>query len=524
MSNVNQLAMLALIDQFRNIEKKVLEAEQLAKPKFEKKNQLLPRERLALLLDRGSPFLELSSLAGYLMHDDKTGEGAGGGNIIGIGFVSGIRCLIICNNSAVKGGTISPMGLKKSLRAQQIAMENKLPVVSLIESGGANLFYQSEVFVEGGQYFANQARLSAMGIPQFCIVHGNSTAGGAYMPGLCDYVIMVKNNAKVFLAGPPLLKAATGEIATEEALGGSLMHATEAGTAEYLAENDQDAIRILRELLSKMPFKHLGTDHSLKSVLPHYKADELLDIVPVDSKKPYDSREVIARLVDASDFLEFKALYDQQTICGHAELEGHPCGLIANNGPITAKGAVKAAQFIQLCCQTQLPIIYLQNTTGYMVGVEAEQSGIIKHGSKMLQAVANCTVPQITLVIGGSYGAGNYGMCGRGLGPRFIFSWPNSKTAVMGAEQAAEVMSIVTRAKYEKSGQAVDEEKLLLEKQKIIEKMQQESTALFATARLWDDGIIDPRDSRSILGMILSICVDASTRQLHPNTFGVARM
>ena len=437
----NRERMLAAIKEFRDAEASVQAASEKARERFAKRKQLMPRERIALLLDRGAPFLELMPLAGYRMHDDKDGSSAGGGSVAGIGYVEGVRCIVTASNSAIKGGTVAPSGQRKGQRVQQIVMENKLPVVNLVESGGANLLYQAEIFVPGGRGFANQARMSARGIPQVTVVHGSSTAGGAYLPGLSDYVIMVRNQAKVFLAGPPLLKAATGEIATDEELGGAEMHATVSGVAEWMAENDADGLRMAREVIAKWHWNDKLPPRTAKPFKePLYDIDELCGVVPPSHKDPYDVREVIARLVDGSDFLEFKGLFDQQTICGWAEIEGEPIGLIGNNGPITTKGAVKAAQFIQLCCQQGTPIVYLQNTTGYMVGTEAERGGIVKHGSKMIQAVANATVPQITIVIGGSFGAGNYGMCGRAYDPRFIFSWPNSRTAVMGGEQAAGVM------------------------------------------------------------------------------------
>ena len=522
----NRRAMLALIDEFRALEQKVRDASNSKKERFRARGQLLPRERVALLLDRGAPFLEISTLAGCGMHDDDGRDNVLGGALItGIGQVAGIRCLIKASDSAIKGGTIAPMGLRKSLRAQEIAMRNKLPVVHLVESGGANLLYQAEIFVDGGRGFCNQARLSAAGIPQVTVVHGSSTAGGAYLPGLSDYVIVVRNQAKIFLAGPPLLKAATGEVASDEALGGAEMHTTISGVAEYLAEDDADGIRQARAILAKLPWNESLPPLPRPSYgEPRYPADELLGIVPTDYRKPYDVREVIARLVDESDFLDFKARYGPATVCGHAAIEGHPCGLIGNNGPIDSDGSAKAAQFIQLCCQSGTPIVYLQNTTGYMVGREAEEGGIVKHGSKMIQAVANATVPQLTLMIGASFGAGNYGMCGRAYDPRFIFSWPNSRIAVMGGEQAARVMSIVTREKLHRRGQDIDDDALAIMEQKIIERIDKESTALFATARLWDDGIIDPRDSRKVLALCLAICREAEARELRPNTFGVARL
>lgn len=521
----NREDMLATIDEFRAVEQKVRDTELSKKERFEKRGQLLPRDRVNLMLDRGSPYLELSTLCGYKYHDDKDGSLAGGNAIWGIGYVAGTRCMVMASNSAIKGGTMTPYGVEKTLRMQEIAMEQRLPVVSMIESGGANLLYQEDLFIPGGKTFCNQARLSAAGIPQVTVVHGSSTAGGAYMPGLSDYVIMVRGKAKVFLAGPPLLKAATGEIADDEELGGADMHGTVAGTCEYLAEDDADGIRIAREVVDKIDWNgHLPVMAPKAYAEPLYDTDELCGVVPVDYRKPYDCREVIARLVDGSEFLEFKADFDQQIICGQATIEGQSVGIIGNNGPITTKGANKAGQFIQLCCQSDMPIIYLQNITGYMVGTESEQGGIVKHGSKMIQAVANATVPQITIVLGGSFGAGNYGMCGRGFGPDFIFAWPNSRTAVMGGEQAAKVMSIVTEAKMKAAGQDVPQEMLDQMEQQIINKFDEQSHPFNGTARLWDDGLIDPRDTRRVLAMTLSVCREAKMRNLYPSTFGAARL
>lgn len=524
----NRQQMLETIEAFRALEQAVRDASARKADKFEKRGQLLPRERIARLLDPGSPFLELSTLAGYKMHDDDGGKNiAGGGNIIGIGFVSGRRCLVTANDSAIKGGSISPMGLRKSLRAQEIALKNRLPVISLIESGGANLLFQSEIFVEGGRAFCNMARLSAAGIPQITVVHGSSTAGGAYMPGLSDYVVVVRGKSKIFLAGPPLVKAATGEDATDEELGGAEMHASVTGTAEYMAEDDAEAILIARDVLSKIPWdEEIPRPHDppVPARPPRHDIEELLGIVPTDYRKTYDVREVIARVVDDSDFLAFKSLYGPETICGHARIEGHACGVVGNNGPIQPEGACKTAHFIQACCQSGTPIIYLQNTTGYMVGVESESKGQIKHGSKMIQAVANATVPQLTVILGASFGAGNYGMCGRSYDPRFIFTWPNSEIAVMGGEQAARVMEIITEAKFERQGIEVNKDNLRMMSASIKEKLDKQSTALFATARLWDDGIIDPRDTRKVLGYCLAICREAGRRTLRPNSFGVGRM
>jgi geranyl-CoA carboxylase beta subunit len=490
--------------------------------KFEARGQLLPRERVARLLDRGSEFLELSPLAGLGMHDDDGRKNVqGGGSIVGIGVVAGKRVLVSASDSAVKGGTVAPMGLKKALRAQELARENKLPLIALVESGGANLMYQAEIFVDGGRTFANQARLSAAGIPQIAVVHGASTAGGAYLPGLSDYVVLVRGRSSITLAGPPLVKAAIGEDAGEEELGGAQMHAEVTGLGEYLAENDAHAIALARELVDRLPWDTVPAPAAAPA--PLHDAEELMGVVPADEREPYDVREVIARLVDASDFLEFKAAYATDTVCGHARIHGHAVGLLGNNGPIQPAGSGKAAQFIQLCDQSGTPLVFLQNTTGYMVGKAAEQAGAIKHGSKMIQAVANARVPKFTVVLGGSYGAGNYGMCGRGFDPRFIFAWPSARTAVMGGAQAARVMDILNRAKLERLGLPANDEALAAMSDALRQRLDAESAALFGTARLWDDGIIDPRDTRRVLGLCLDIARDAAARTLRPNTFGVAR-
>ena len=520
----NRAALLDSLGHLQALQQALLDKAATAKAKFDQRGQLLPRERLNLLLDPGAPFLELASLAGYKLHDDKDGTQAGGGLIAGIGYVSGVRALVVANNSAIKGGTISPSGLKKTLRLQQIALENRLPIITLAESGGANLNYAAEIFVEGARSFANQARMSAMGLPQFTLVHGSATAGGAYQPGLSDYVVVVRDKARLFLAGPPLLKAATGEVASEEELGGAQMHAQVAGTAEYLAENDADGLRIVREIVSLLGWDaHLPHRPAQAYDEPLYPSEELLGLIPAEPKQPYDVREIVARLADGSRFLGFKNEYDPHTVCGHLHIQGRACGLIGNNGPITAQGAAKAAQFIQLCDQSQTPLLFLHNTTGFMVGTESERNGVIKHGAKMIQAVANARVPKLTLVVGGSYGAGNYAMCGRGLDPRFIFAWPNSRTAVMGGAQAGKVLRIVTEARQLKEGLEPDAKMLDMLEQATAQKLDSQSTALYASANLWDDGLIDPRDSRTLLGYLLDICHEAQVRPLQPNTFGVAR-
>jgi len=518
----NAARMAEKLAEVRKLEQQVVDESASRRDKFEQRGQLLPRERVAQLLDRGSGFLELSALAGLGMHDDDGRKSVqGGGSIVGIGLVSGRRVVISASDSALKGGTVSPMGLRKALRAQQVALENRLPLIYLVESGGANLMYQSEMFVEGGRSFANQARLSAAGIPQIAVVHGSSTAGGAYLPGLSDYVVLVRGRSSIYLAGPPLVKAAIGEDATDEELGGSQTHAEVTGLGEYLGENDAHAIAIARELIDKLRWD--AAPPAGKAVEPLYAAEELMGVVPADEREPYDVREVIARLVDGSDFLEFKPGFGPDTLCGHARVDGHVVGILGNNGPIQPAGANKAAQFIQLCDQSGTPLVFLQNTTGYMVGSAAERGGAIKHGAKMIQAVANARVPKFTFVIGGSFGAGNYGMCGRGFDPRFIFSWPNARTAVMGGAQAGKVMEIVGAAKLARSGAPVNADALAAMGSQLRDRIARESHVLFGTARLWDDGIVAPRDTRRVLALALALAREADARTLRPNAFGIAR-
>ncbi len=521
---LNAARMGEAVAEFRAVETQVEAAAEAQRERYAKRKMLLPRERLALLLDPGAPFMELCALAGYMRYGDRDGTGAGAGAIAGIGWVSGVRCVVVVDNFAVKGGTVTPDGLAKKLRLQEVARENRLPLVSLSQSGGANLSYAHEVFIPGGRGFANQARLSALGIPQITVVHGSATAGGAYQPGLSDYTIMVRGQATMYLAGPPLLKAATGEVATDEELGGAEMHCTVAGTGDYLAENDADGIRLAREVMAALPWRDAVPPAPAREFVPPlYPASDLMGIVPADARQPYDCREILARLADGSVFLEFKPEYDAQTICGHMKVEGLACAVIGNNGPITAQGAAKAGQFIQLCDQGNVPILFLHNTTGFLVGTEPERAGIIKHGSKMIQAVANARVPKISIVVGGSYGAGNYAMCGRGFDPRFIFSWPNSRTSVMGGAQAGKVLRIVTEAKMRAAG-AVDAAKLDALESGTAQMLEAQTTALMSSARLEDDGIIDPRDTRDVLAMVLNICREAEVRTLQGNTFGVARL
>jgi geranyl-CoA carboxylase beta subunit len=516
--------MLELLDRVRACERRAISASEASRSRFEKRSQLLPRERVALLLDPGSPFLELCTLAGLgLDNPDLDKSVPGGGVICGIGYVSGIRCMISASDSGIDAGAMQPMGIDKQLRIQELALENKLPFVQLVESAGANLLaYKVEDFVRGGNLFRNLARMSAAGLPVVTVTHGSSTAGGAYQTGLSDYIIMVRGRSRAFLAGPPLLMAATGEVATEEELGGAEMHTSISGLGDYLAEDDRDALRIARDILAKIDWPNsMETQRDFKP--PRYDAEELLGIMPMDHKRPVEMKEVIARIADDSDFLELGANYGSATVCGHIALKGWPLGVITNNGPIDCDGAAKATHFIHACCQSRTPILYLNNTTGYMVGRAHEEAGMIKHGSKMIQAVTNATVPQITIYCGASFGAGNYGMCGRGFHPRFCFSWPNAKTAVMGGEQAARTMAIVTEAAMKRKGGEVDQAKLNELQRQIIERFDNQMSVFATSARLLDDGVIDPRDTRAVLSMVLSICREADEREPQAMQFSVAR-
>lgn len=521
----NRDGMLALLDRVRQYEARTRQKSAASRERFEKRGQMLPRERLSLLLDPGAPFLELSTLAGLgLDNADLDKSVPGGGVITGIGFVNGIRCMVLASDSGIDAGALQPMGLDKLLRAQELALENNLPYVQLVESAGANLMtYRVEDFVRGGNSFRNLARLSAAGLPVVTVTHGSSTAGGAYQTGLSDYIILVRGRSRAFLAGPPLLKAATGEVATEEELGGALMHTSISGLGDYLAEDDRDALRIARDVMGQIDWNHgmpAETQRDFKP--PRYDSEELLGIMPMDHKRPVNMKEVIARIADDSEFLEFGENYGSATVCGHIKIEGWPLGVITNNGPIDPAGATKATHFIQACCQSKTPILYLNNTTGFMVGRAYEEAGIIKHGSKMIQAVTSATVPQITIYCGASFGAGNYGMCGRGFHPRFCFSWPNAKTAVMGGEQAAQTMAIVTEAAMRRKGE-VDQAKIDALKQNIIDRFDRQMSVFTTSAQLLDDGVIDPRDTRAVLANVLAICREAAARQPQPMQFSVAR-
>ncbi|HZN48148.1 MAG TPA: carboxyl transferase domain-containing protein [Ramlibacter sp.] len=533
-------AMLARIGQLRALEQRAVDKSAEARAVFDKRGQLLPRERVGLLLDPGVPYLPLAALAGYLQDTrDPEASVPGGGMVAGIGFVRGVRCMVVASDSGIDAGAIQPMGLDKILRVQELALENKLPFIHLVESAGANLMrYRVEGFVHGGALFRNLARLSAAGLPVITVQHGSGTAGGAYMPGLSDVVIMVRGRSRAFLAGPPLLKAATGEVATEEELGGAEMHTAVSGLGEYLAEDDRHALGIAREVvaqlaltpaLSRMREREQGGGTS--PPLPpagegrgEGAREDLLTLMPANLREPVDMREVMVRLVDEARLLEFKPLYGPATVCAQGRIAGHPVGFISNNGPIDVAGANKATHFIQWMCQLGHPIVYLQNTTGYMVGKESEQAGMIKHGSKMIQAVTNANVPQVTIQCGASFGAGNYGMCGRGYAPRFLFSCPNARTAVMGGEQAARTMQIVTEAAMARKGLQADAAQSQAQFDKIVQVFESQADAFYTSGLLLDDGVIDPRDTRAVLAFCLDTIREAQDKTLRPLQFGVARM
>jgi geranyl-CoA carboxylase beta subunit len=516
-------AMLTRVAQLRALEDRAAQASARSRPVFDKRGQLLPRERIALLLDPGAPFLPLCSLAGFLQDTkDPAVSVPGGGILAGIGLVGGVRCMVVASDSGIEAGAIQPRGLEKILRVQEMALENRLPFVHLVESAGANLTkYKVEGFVIGGSLFRNLARLSAAGLPVITVQHGSGTAGGAYMPGLSDVVIMVRGRSRAFLAGPPLLMAATGEVATEEELGGAEMHTSVSGLGEYLAEDDRQALGIAREVVRRTGWTQPARAAAPSPALP---ADDLLALMPAHHREPVDMREIMARIVDASAMLEFKPLYGAATLCLQAHIGGHAVGIVSNNGPIDVAGANKATHFIQWMCQLGHPLIYLQNTTGYMVGKDSEQAGMIKHGSKMIQAVTSANVPQITIQCGASFGAGNYGMCGRGYAPRFLFTWPNAKTAVMGGEQAARTMQIVAEAGMKRKGITPDPVQVQAQFDQIVKVFDEQSDAFFTSGLVLDDGVIDPRDTRAVLSFCLDTCAEAAARQTRPMQFSVARM
>ena len=485
--------------------------------RLRKRGKLLPRERIEYLLDDAAPFLEISPLAGW-GSDDPLGAGV----VCGIGTISGTECMIVANDPTVKGGSQSPTAVSKGLRAMEIAKQNRLPLVNLTESGGADLPKQADIFVPGGASFKNLTQLSAAGIPTITLVFGSSTAGGAYVPGMSDYVVLQKEAARVYLGGPPLVKMAIDEDANEEDLGGAEMHARTSGLADYLAEDELDALRIGRQIVRHINWRKAGSGTFQVPVPPKYSAEELLGIASADIRIPFEARDVLARILDGSEFEEFKPLYGTTLVTGWGHLGGFPVGVISNNGILFSEESHKGAQFIQLCNRMNVPILFAQNITGFMVGTKYEQGGIIKDGAKLINAVANSTVPHLTLMMGASYGAGNYGMSGRAYDPRFVFSWPNHRIAVMGPKQLAGVLTIVARQKTEAAGAEFDDEAFAPIRDAFADKVEQESTALFATGRLWDDGIIDPRDTRTVLSLALSAVYSAPVAGA--NDYGVWRM
>ena len=497
----NYAAMSAAIDRLRVELKRSTEGggEKYVQ-RHRERGKLLPRERVELLLDEGSYFLEIAPLAGIGLDDETPGARVIGG----IGVVSGRECMIVANEATAKGGSTGEAGLWKNARLADIAAENRLTTILLVESAGADLPVQSKIFVPGGRGFREITRRSKRRIPTIAVVFGSSTAGGAYLPGMSDYVIMVKKQAQVFLAGPPLVKMATGEVSDEEELGGAEMHSRVSGLSDYLAEDEVDGIRMAREIISYFNRPKPPTPQQEEFEEPLYDSDEMLGIVPADVRVPFEVREVIARIVDGSRFSEFKAEYGPTLVTGFARVHGFPVGILGNNGVLMSESSAKGAQFIELCNQQDIPLVFLQNITGFMVGKTYEEQGIIRNGAKLINAVSNSTVPAITFMIGGSYGAGNYAMCGRAYEPRFLFTWPNHRIAVMGPQQLSGVMDIIKREALRKAGQPVDEEKLSSARTALESQIQRESDCYFATARLWDDGIIDPRDTRTVLAISLS--------------------
>ncbi len=528
----NAQAMRATVEDLREkVAKAQLGGGDAARAKHTARGKLLPRDRVANLLDPGTPFLEIAPLAALGMYPDKDGSDSApaAGVIAGIGRVKGIDCMIVCNDATVKGGTYYPLTVKKHLRAQEIAQQNRLPCIYLVDSGGANLPNQDEVFPDRdhfGRIFFNQAQMSAEGIAQIAVVMGSCTAGGAYVPAMSDETIIVKNQGTIFLGGPPLVKAATGEVVTSEDLGGGDVHTRLSGVADHLASNDMHALSIARDIVknlaSNQQLAGINTAQSATEIIaPLYLAEELYGVIPTDTRKPFDVREIIARIVDGSEFDEFKARFGATLVTGFAKIEGMPVGIIANNGILFSESAQKGAHFIELCCQRKIPLVFLQNITGFMVGRKVENEGIARHGAKMVTAVATANVPKFTIIIGGSFGAGNYGMCGRAFSPRFLWMWPNARISVMGGEQAASVLATVKRDGIEaKGGQwsAEEEEQF---KAPLKQQYETQGHPYYATARLWDDGIIDPADTRRVLALGLAAAKNAPIPE---PKFGIFRM
>ena len=492
-----------------------------ARNKHTARGKLLPRDRVMSLLDPGTPFLEVAPLAALNMYNN---DAPCAGVIAGIGRVSGVDCMIVCNDATVKGGTYYPMTVKKHLRAQEIAQQNRLPCIYLVDSGGANLPNQDEVFPDRdhfGRIFYNQANMSAQGIAQIAVVMGSCTAGGAYVPAMSDETIIVKNQGTIFLGGPPLVKAAIGEVVSAEDLGGGDVHTRLSGVADHLAQDDLHALALARSAVKNLNAQKAPNIATHAPVMPKYDPQELYGVIPTDTRKPFDVREIIARIVDGSEFDEFKARFGSTLVCGFARIEGIPVGIIANNGILFSESALKGAHFIELCCQRKTPLVFLQNITGFMVGRKYENEGIARHGAKMVTAVATASVPKFTVIIGGSYGAGNYGMCGRAFAPRFVWMWPNARICVMGGEQAASVLATVKRDAVEAKGGTLSAAEEEVIKRPILEQFAHQSHPYYASARLWDDGVIDPVDTRRVLGLGLSASLNTPIGE---PKFGVFRM
>ena len=518
----NAAAMRAMVDDLRAQVAKAAEGGgEAARKKHTDRGKLLPRVRVQMLLDPGTPFLEIAPLAAMGMYG---GDAPSAGIVAGIGRVSGVDCMIVCNDATVKGGTYYPLTVKKHLRAQEIADANCLPCIYLVDSGGANLPNQDEVFPDRdhfGRIFYNQANMSAKGIAQIAVVMGSCTAGGAYVPAMSDESIIVKNQGTIFLGGPPLVKAATGEEVTAEDLGGGDVHTRLSGVADHLAQNDMHALALAREVVSHLNRKKVPQGDLRAPRAPKYPAEELYGVIPTDTRKPFDVREIIARIVDGSEFQEFKARFGTTLVCGFAHIEGMPVGIVANNGILFSESAQKGAHFIELCGQRKIPLLFLQNITGFMVGRKYENEGIARHGAKMVTAVATVNVPKFTVIIGGSFGAGNYGMCGRAYSPRFLWMWPNARISVMGGEQAASVLATVRRDGIEARGGQWSKEEEEAFKAPIRQQYEDQGHPYYATARLWDDGVIDPADTRRVLALGLSAAQNAPVEDVR---FGVFRM
>ena len=518
----NAAAMRALVDDLRtHLEKVAQGGGEAARAKHTARGKLLPRERVQMLLDPGTPFLELAPLAALNLYGN---DAPGAGLIAGIGRVSGVDCMIVCNDATVKGGTYYPMTVKKHLRAQEVAQQNNLTCIYLVDSGGANLPNQDEVFPDRdhfGRIFYNQANMSALGIAQIAVVMGSCTAGGAYVPAMSDETIIVKNQGTIFLGGPPLVKAATGEVVSAEDLGGGDVHTRLSGVADHLAQNDLHALALAREAVAHLNYHKAPPESATVPVRPKFAAEELYGVIPTDTRKPFDVREIIARIVDGSEFHEFKPRFGATLVCGFAHIEGMAVGIIANNGILFSESALKGAHFIELCCQRKIALVFLQNITGFMVGRKYENEGIARNGAKMVTAVACAAVPKFTIIIGGSFGAGNYGMCGRAYSPRFLWMWPNARISVMGGEQAASVLATVKRDGLEAKGSTWSADEEAAFKAPIKAQYETQGHPYFATARLWDDGIIDPADTRRVLALGLSAALNAPV----PETkFGIFRM